>query len=57
MNPILDRLLPVTYKMNIRITQKTAKELQECADTLNISRIAVIEKGISLVKAEIKNRE
>lgn len=45
---------PKNVKMNIRITQKTAKELQECADALNISRVAVIEKGISLVKAGIK---
>ncbi|MEE1490496.1 MAG: CopG family transcriptional regulator [Massilioclostridium sp.] len=45
---------PKNVKMNIRITEETAKDLQECADKLNISRIGVIEKGIQLVKAELK---
>ena len=45
---------PKNVKMNIRITEKTAKDLQECADKLNISRIGVIEKGIQLVKDDLK---
>lgn len=45
---------PKNVKMNIRITEKTAKDLQECADKLNISRIGVIEKGIHLVKDGLK---
>lgn len=46
---------PKSVKMNIRISEETAKELQECADALNISRVNVIEKGIKLVKSQIEN--
>lgn len=45
---------PKKIKMNIRISEQTSKGLQECADALNISRINVIEKGIELVKSQIK---
>lgn len=45
---------PKKIKMNIRISEQTSKDLQECADALNISRINVIEKGIELVKSQIK---
>lgn len=47
---------PKNVKMNIRISKKTATDLQECADILKISRINVIEKGIQLVKAEIAKK-
>ncbi len=40
--------------LGLLITQATADKLQKCADTLGISRTAVIEKGIDLVEAEIK---
>lgn len=45
---------PKNIKMNIRITEQTAKDLQECAEMLNISKVNVIEKGIELVKDSIK---
>lgn len=45
---------PKNVKMNIRISEETAKDLQECAEALKIPRIGVIEKGIKLVKAEIE---
>ena len=45
---------PKSVKMNIRISEETAKELQECAEALNISRVNVIEKGIKLVKSQIE---
>ena len=45
---------PKNVKMNIRISEETAKDLQECAEKLNVSRINVIEKGIRLVKDQIK---
>jgi len=45
---------PKSVKMNIRISEETAKNLQKCAETLKISRVNVIEKGIQLVKAEIE---
>lgn len=44
---------PKSVKMNIRISEETAKNLQECAEALQISRVNVIEKGIQLVKAEL----
>ena len=47
---------PKSIKMNIRISEATAKDLQECADALNVSRVNVIEKGIKLVKAEIEKK-
>ena len=45
---------PKSVKMNIRITEQTARDLQECAEKLNTSRVNVIEEGIKLVKAKIK---
>lgn len=44
---------PKSVKMNIRISEETAKDLQECAEALQISRVNVIEKGIQLVKADL----
>ena len=47
---------PKSVKMNIRISPQTAQDLQECAEALNIPRVAVIEKGIQLVKAELSKK-
>ncbi len=47
---------PKSVKMNIRISTQTAQDLQECAEVLNIPRVAVIEKGIQLVKAELSKK-
>ncbi|MBR4072893.1 MAG: hypothetical protein IKK24_03015 [Clostridia bacterium] len=44
---------PKSVKMNIRITKETANDLEACATVLNTSKIAVIEKGIGLVKKEV----
>ena len=43
-------------KMNIRISKKTAKDLEECATSLNISKVNVIERGIDLVKKGITKK-
>lgn len=45
---------PKSVKMNIRISEQTAIDLQKCAETLKIPRINVIERGIQLVKAELE---
>jgi len=45
---------PKNVKMNIRISEQTAKDLKECAEKLNTSRIDVIEKGIQLVREQLK---
>lgn len=47
---------PKSVKMNIRISEETAKELIECAEALNISRVNVIEKGIKMVKRTIEEK-
>lgn len=45
---------PRNVNLNIRLTKSEAKEIQECADILGISRTDVIIRGIKLLKAEIK---
>lgn len=47
-----------TKNVNIgfRISEETAEKLKKCANALNISRTAVIEKGIDLVEAEIQKK-
>lgn len=39
--------------LQLRITQKTATELRECADLLKISRTEVIEKSVEKFHAEM----
>lgn len=45
---------PKSIKLNIRLTEKCAKDLQDCANKLHISRTEVIEQGIQKVKTEIQ---
>lgn len=45
---------PRKVSLNIRLTEKEAKDIQECAAELKISRTDAIMKGIELVKATIK---
>lgn len=45
---------PKKVNIGLRITEETAKKLQDCADILHISRTEVIEKGIDLVEDELK---
>lgn len=47
---------PKSVKMNIRISEETAKDLQECAEALQISRVNVIEQGIRMVKANLEKK-
>ncbi len=48
---------PKNVSLNLRITQETADDLQECADRLEVSRVAVIEKGIELVKSQLSKKK
>lgn len=41
-------------KLNIRLTEKEAELIQECAEALNKTRTDTIMYGISLVKKEIE---
>lgn len=43
-----------TERLEIRLTPKEAKDLSECSELLNMTRTAVINKGVQLVKAELK---
>lgn len=43
-----------SVNLGLRLTQETAEKLQKCADSLKISRTAVIEKGIDLVEKSLK---
>ena len=43
-----------TVRLEIRMTEQKAEQLKECAEQLKISRAEVIERGIDLVKKEIK---
>ena len=47
---------PRKINLNIRLTEREAKDIQECADNLGISRTDTIMRGIELVKSEIKKR-
>ena len=38
--------------LQLRISEKTANELKECSEKLNISRTEVIEKGVELIYKE-----
>lgn len=42
-----------TEKINIRVSKKEAKKIQDCADKLDTTRTDAIMKGIDLLKAEL----
>ncbi len=48
---------PKNIKMNIRISEKTANDLSECADKLEISKVNVIEQGIEMVKSLLEQKK
>lgn len=41
-------------EIGLRLTKETADKLQRCADEMETTRTAVIERGIDLVEAELK---
>ena len=43
-------------QIGIRLTEEIAEKLKNCADSLGISRTAVIEKGIDKVFKSIKRK-
>lgn len=45
---------PRSINLNIRLTEQEARDIQECAEKLNLSRTDVIMKGVQLVKSEIE---
>lgn len=47
---------PRKVSLNIRLTEQEARDIQECADSLGLSRTDTIMKGIELVKSEMKKK-
>lgn len=47
---------PRKINLNIRLTEQEAKDIQDCANSLGISRTDTIIKGIELVKAELDKK-
>ena len=43
-------------RFEIRLSENTAKILEECSERLKISKAQVIHKGIELVKKEIDKK-
>jgi uncharacterized protein (DUF1778 family) len=47
---------PKNLRINLRISQKTADLLEECAEKMHTSRVQVVERGLELVKAELDKK-
>ena len=45
---------PKTEKIGIRLTVNELQDLQYCADKLGITRTEVINKGVQLIKSQLK---
>lgn len=45
-----------TERLEIRLTPEEARDLQECADRLEISKTEVINKGVQLIKVELDKK-
>lgn len=45
---------PKNVRLDLRLTQSEANDLQYCADKLNTSRTDVINRGIKKIKEELE---
>ncbi len=45
---------PKNIRLEIRLTQEDANILEECSKELNTTKTAVIQRGIRLVRSQIK---
>ena len=45
---------PLSERIYLRVDKETKKVLDECVETLNVSRSEVVRKGIYLVHDELK---
>ena len=48
---------PKNVRLDLRLTESQAKDLQYCADKLKTSRTDVINRGVQKVKEEIDKKE
>lgn len=49
--------VPKNVSLQLRISEKTATQLKECADVLGISRTEVIEKGVEELHKEVVKKK
>ena len=47
---------PRNVSLNLRLTRDEADLIQECADSLNTTRTAVIVQGVKLVRESLENK-
>ena len=47
---------PRNVSLNLRLTRDEAALIQECADSLNTTRTAVIVQGVKLVRESLENK-
>ena len=47
---------PRKINLNIRLTEQESRDIQECAESLGVSRTDALLKGIELIKADIKKK-
>ena len=47
---------PKNVRLEIRLTEKQAKTLAECAKRLQVTRTDVINRGVEMVKAELDKK-
>lgn len=45
---------PKEYMLRVRMDEETKRDLDECAEALNMDKSKVVRKGIELVKAALK---
>jgi len=45
---------PKTNRIEFRLSDDTMNDLSECAELLNTTRTDVVERGIKMVKEELK---
>ncbi|MGN1109920.1 MAG: CopG family transcriptional regulator [Oscillospiraceae bacterium] len=44
-------------RFEIRLSEDTYNTLEECSETLHITKAEVVHKGIAMVKADIDNKK
>lgn len=47
---------PKNVRLEIRLTEKQAEILSDCAERLKVSRTEVINRGVEMVKAELDKK-
>ena len=48
---------PKDYMLRVRMDEETVKDLDECAEKLNLDRSKVVREGIELVKEKLDGQK